>query len=406
MRTSETVSELAAFELRGAGTDAERRAARWLESQIAADGRDVRIEPFWCRPSWALAHAWHALLALSGSLAAVSWPRVGGALILLALISLLSDEVFGASLGRRLTPERASQNVVVPAPSAGAPESHVRLILTANYDAPRTGIAYRNAPRRAAARIRVITRGLTPGWQGWLAIALVWLEAAAIARVTGSKGTAIGIAQFPPTVGLLVALALLLDVASADFSPGANDNGSGVAASLALARALHAAPPRRLAVELVLTGAGAGSAIGLRRYLRARRRELTPRTSIVLGVAPCGSGGPRWWVSDGSLVPLRYFARLRELCERVARDDPGLEARPHKARGTSPAFPARLARRPAITFGCLDDRGLAPRSHQRQDTPDAVDEQALGRAVEFGLLLIDAIDAFLATDRAATPAGA
>jgi hypothetical protein len=406
MRMSETVSELAAFERRGAGTDAERRTARWLESSIAADDRDVRIEPFWCRPSWGLAHAWHALLGLAGSLAAVGSPQLGGALILVALISLLSDALVGVSLGRRLTPERASQNVVVPAAPTAAHETPVRVILTANYDAPRTGIAYSSAPRRAAARIRTITRGLTPGWQGWLAIALVWLEAAAIARLTGSTGTAIGMAQFPPTVGLLIGFALLLDVAGADFSPAANDNGSGVAVSLALARALQAAPPRRLAVELVLTGAGDGSPIGLRRYLRARRRELTARTSIVLGVAPCGSGKPRWWVSDGPLVPLRNFATLRELSERVARDDPGLEARPQKARGTSPAFPARLARLPAIAFGCLDDLGLAPGSHQRQDTPDAIDEQALDRAVEFGLLLIDAIDAFLATERAATPAGA
>jgi Peptidase family M28 len=336
----------------------------------------------------------------------VGSPPAGGALILAALISLFSDALVGVSLGRRLTPERASQNVVIPAAPAAAHEPPVRLILTANYDAPRTGIAYWNAPRRAAARIRTITRGLTPGWQGWLAIALVWLGAAVIARVTGSKGTAIGIAQFPPTVGLLIGFALLLDVASADFSAGANDNGSGVAVSLALVRALQAAPPRRLAVEVVLTGAGDTSSIGLRRYLRARRRELTPRTSIVLGLAPCGSGAPRWWVSDGSLLPLRSFATLRRLSERVARGDPGLEARPQTARGTSPAFPARLARLPTITLGCLDDRGLAPRSHQRQDTPDAIDEHALDRAVEFGLLLIDAIDAFLATERAASPAGA
>jgi hypothetical protein len=140
--------------------------------------------------------------------------------------------------------------------------------------------------------------------------------------------------------------------------------------------------------------------------LRAHRRDLTPRTSIVVGIAPSGSGEPRWWVSDGALVPLRSFATLRRLCERVARDDPGLEARAHKARGASPAFQARLARLPAITLGCLDDRGLAPRSHQRQDTSDAIDGRALDRAVEFALLLIDAIDAFLATERTATPAGA
>ncbi len=174
--------------------------------------------------------------------------------------------------------------------------------------------------------------------------------------------------------------------------------------AVALARALEAAPPQRLGIELVLAGAGDGSAIGLRRYLRARRRTVTHSNAIVLGIAACGSGQARWWVSDGPLVPLRYFVRLRELCETLAREDPGLDARPHRARGTGPALPARLARIPAITIGCLDESGLAPRSHQRQDTPGTIDQQALDRAVEFGLLLVDAIDAFLATASSARPA--
>jgi hypothetical protein len=415
MRTLETVVELVAFDRRGAGTDAERRAAKWLEGELTVnDHRDVQIEPFWCRPNWALAHAWHALLGVGGSLAAVGSPWLGVALILIALLSSLSDWLFGISLGRRLTPERASQNVVATprrgrtAAAATPPGERdpVRLIITANYDAPRTGVAYWGAPRRAAARVRTLTRGLTPGWLGWLTIALIWLEAAAILRVTGAKGTVIGAVQLPPTVGLVVGLALLFDIASADFGPGAGDNASGVAVALALARALDAAPPRRIAIELVLTGAGdgdrAGGAIGLRRYLRARRRELTPTNTIVLGVGPSGRGSPRWWSSDGSLIPLAYFRKLSELATTVASGEPSLEARSHRGRGTTPAFPARLARLPAITIGCLDDLGLAPGSHQRSDTPETVDDQALDSAVELGLLLVDAIDAFLGRSAPAT----
>jgi len=135
-------------------------------------------------------------------------------------------------------------------------------------------------------------------------------------------------------------------------------------------------------------------------------RMLTHSNAIVLGIAPCGSGAPRWWVSDGPLVPLRYFTMLRRLCERVAGGDPGLEARPQRARGTAPAFPARLARLPSIAIGCLDGVGLAARSHQRRDTPEALDDETLDRAVEFGLLLVDAIDSFLATERAVTHANA
>jgi hypothetical protein len=390
MRTSETVSGLAAFERRGAGTDAERRAATWLEGELDAGGREVTIEPFWCRPNWAFAHAWHVVLGLLGSLLAVGSPPLGGALILLSLLSVIADALVGSSLGRRLTPERASQNVIAAAPQSDR-ERRLRLVVTANYGAVRTGVAYWRPLRAAAAWFR----GLTPGWLGWLVIALVWLEAIAIARVTGSKGTAIGAAQLVPTVGLVLALALLLEIASSEFGPSAGDNASGVAVAIAVARALDAAPPRHAAVEVVLAGAGDGSGIGLRRYLRARRGAVTNSNTVVLGIAACAAGSPRWWVSDGPLLPLPYFAKLRELCATLARAEPGLGAGPHRGRGSSPAFAARLERLPAIAIGCLDEHGLAPRSHRPSDTVEAIDEPSLDRAVELGLLLVDAIDAFL-----------
>jgi hypothetical protein len=390
MPTSETVSGLSAFERRGAGTDAERRAASWLKGELDAGGREVTIEPFWCHPSWAFAHAWHVALGLVGSLLAVGSPRLGGVLILLSLLSVIADALFGASPGRRLTPERASQNVIAAAPESDT-ERRVCLVVTANYDAVRTGVAYWRPLRDAAARFR----GLTPGWLGWLVIALVWLEAVAIARVTVPKGMAIGAAQLVPTVGLVLALALLLELASSQFGPSAGDNASGVAVAIALARALDAAPPRHAAAEIVLAGAGDGSGIGLRRYLRARKGALTHGNTVVLGIAACAGGSPRWWVSDGPFLPLPYFAKLRELCAALAREEPGLGARPHRGRGSSPAFAARLARLPAITIGCLDEHQVAPRSHRPSDTVEAIDEASLDRAVELGLLLVDAIDAFV-----------
>jgi hypothetical protein len=53
--------------------------------------------------------------------------------------------------------------------------------------------------------------------------------------------------------------------------------------------------------------------------------------------------------------------------------------------------------------------GQAPRSHQPTDTPDGLDSTALNQVTNFGLILVDAIDAFLgaqaqAQDAVATPA--
>lgn len=392
MATLDTVTELASFERRGAGTDAERRAARWLAGEVGHTGREVRVETFWCRPNWALSHAWHVALALAGSLVSTSAPHVGIVMLTVSLVSVIADAVTGRSLGRRLTPERASQNVVATRPTTAA----MRLILVANYDAGRTGLIYRSFSRAAATRMQRLAGPLALGWLAWLSLAIVWLLAVAAVRAGGHDDTAVNFIQIPPSVALVLALAALLETAASPPGPAAGDNGSGTAVAVALTRALDAAPPRQLAVDLVLEGAGDGDGSGLRRYLRARRRELDRGNTVVLGIAASGAGTPRWWRSDGALIPLRYSRRMDELCAQVAAEQAHLRAASHRGRGAGAAFPGRQRRLPAMTIGCLEPTGRSPRSHQAGDQADTVDGAALDRATQFGLILVDAIDAFLA----------
>lgn len=78
----------------------------------------------------------------------------------------------------------------------------------------------------------------------------MWLSVVALLRAEGHGGTALDVIQLVPTVGLLFAFALLLELATSHFSPAAGDNGSGVAAAIALGLALDAAPPRRMSVDV------------------------------------------------------------------------------------------------------------------------------------------------------------
>jgi hypothetical protein len=190
-----TAARLTEFQHRGAGTDAERRAAQWLAGEARSARRDAVLETFWCRPNWALAYAWHTRLALVGSLILVFHAALGAGLVLVALASIVIDSATGHSIGRRLTREHASQNVVSrPRQAARDPDlgecvaltgrssppradsrdsvtvgDHpVTLIVTGNHDAGRTGLAYRDRWRATAARRRRrpgVAR-LIPGWRG------------------------------------------------------------------------------------------------------------------------------------------------------------------------------------------------------------------------------------------------
>jgi hypothetical protein len=402
MRATEIAARLEGFRGRVAGSDAERRAANWLAEGLASATREVVVEPFWCRPNWALAHGWHVALALAGSLVSVASGPVGAGLVVLALVSIFADELLGVSIGRRLTPERASQNVVALQTNPTRAES--TLLIAANYDAGHTGFVYRGGLRRATARLKAVVHGLTPGWLGWLVLAATWLLVIAVLRATGDNSHLIGAIQLLPTVVLLFAFALLIELALSEPSPAAGDNGSGVAAAVDLVRALDIAPPRHLHVEVVLGGAGDGAQLGIRKHLRARRRELKARNTVVLGMAACAEGAPRWWTSDGALLPLRFAKPLRQLAADVAADEAYLNAAPHAGRGTSPAFAARRRRLPAMTIGCLDGRDLVPRSHQVADTAARIEPAAIENAVQYALILVDAIDSFVGRQTAHVPA--
>src|SRR5262249_39109529 len=158
----------------------------------------------------------------------------------LALSYALELAGFGGIL-RRCFVRRATQLVVVEPPDDG----RIDVLVTAPTDAPREGVIFRERWRRAGARLR-------PGPLWWVVIMLVAVAVVAAVRGGGSEGQVIGAVQFIPTIVLLLAAAVGLDVAFARLSPGASDGASGVAVALALHEELTHRPPHKLSAGLVL----------------------------------------------------------------------------------------------------------------------------------------------------------
>jgi hypothetical protein len=388
---------LAAFRGRGPGSDAERRAALWLARSLQRPGRDVEVRTLWVRPQWPAALALHAALGIVGSIVTVSSPAIGAGVLAATLVSFGLDLSGRAFLLRSLLPRRATQNVLAR-PRAREKAKRVRLIVTAHYDAPRSGLAYRDGVRRAVARA---SRGHAPGPLTVVLGALALLTALAALQLGGAGGQILRALQLAATVALLLALALLVDIALSHTGPGANDNASAVGVALALTAALDRAPPPHLAVDVVLAGAGEGSALGLRAQLREWRRHLPREGAVVLDLLPCGRGRPRFWTRDGVGLPLRLHPRLVALAQAVARDEAHLEASAYRGRGSSGAYAARAAGFPALAIGCLDGDGVALGGRQHTDTVEALDPDALRAALEFCLVLVDRIDSEIASGRVA-----
>jgi Peptidase family M28 len=362
--TTDTFAEAEAlvdgFGARAPGSDAERRAARHLAGRLRALGREAELESFNAWPAWQLAYAIHAALAIVGSALSVDLPIVGAALVLAAVLLTLLDVSATLVTTRRLLGRRSSQNVI----SWGDRRAPGALVLVAHLDSGRGGLARREAWRRRLATIGP----LTPFF-GSLLLVLV----CCLVRLAGVDETWLSIVQFVPSVGLILAFPLLLDMAMSPVQQGENDNASGVALALRLA---ERADPELFGVHVLLTGSQKALAQGMRAFIRTHRDELDRERTVVLNLDEVGDGLPRYTRSEGAFPPLRCHPQLVRLASEGA-------ARPFSNRVPSDGYAARSAGIAAITISCRDEHGSASRR---------LDEDALNAAEAFCLELIGRVD--------------
>lgn len=392
----ELIKDLCAVGARGAGTDAERRAANLLVERLRAAGRRAEVEPNFVHPQWALVHAAHALLAVAGSILATLEPAAGFALVLLAAMSTYLDLDARIYLIRSLFFRRASQNVVSP---GERPEAPLRVILTAHYDAARTGFVFGSgfkAMNRLSQRGRVLLHPMrVVFWAGFMPLLPILG-----AQMAGLDGQWLQVLQLPPTLLLIVALFLLVDIALSPIVPGAYDNASGVAAVLSAAEELDGAPPENLDVWVLLPGGEECLAEGMRGFLRAHehelRRDRDRARTVVINVDSVSWGAPSYMTSEGGVVSVPLDRGLVGLCESLADADRGGEnrfgAEPMRYAQLDDALPAQLRGHPAVAILGAEDGKLAPWHHTPEDLPEKVDAEALARNTEFVVSLVRLLD--------------
>ena len=393
MNELEEIEDLVAHEGRAPGTDAERRAALHLRDRLEDIGRDADIETAIVHPRFALTHLIYAALAVAGGLVATSDDDIariaGTAAVLIAAVSAFGDLTGMFQPGRRLTGRRATQNVV-SRDDTGKPGT---LVLVAHYDAARSGAVFNDRAMRRRARIgRLIRRPIGP-FEPYFWSIMAILVICAI-RLTGVEGIGLNAVQFIPTIGLIVAVPLLADIALSPIVPGASDNASGVATVLRLAD--------RFTDDLddfdlwvLFTGAQESMQLGMAKFLKRHKDDLDRASTVFLCVDNVGHGDIRYAKREGYVFTSAYHPDLIALCDQLRDEDAEdayYNAEPIVSRTATDAYRARAKGYPAIAIGSTNELGYAPNYHQPTDTPDTVDPKALQRAYDFCSELIQLID--------------
>jgi hypothetical protein len=380
------IDALVEFDGRWPGTDAERRAAGHLVGRLRSLGREAELEPTRVRPGYPLTHIIHALLGIAGSVLSVNRPLIGLVLLLVAILSTFGDLTGSFFLLRLLTPGRASQNVVSRENGGGGKPG--LLVLTAHYDAARTGVVFgHRSLERTATLSKLVRRPLGPFVPFFWS--LVVIAVCCLLRLISIDPFPLTVVQFLATVVLIVAVPLLADIALSGIVPGANDNASGVATVMRLAERFAGGSLQHFDVMVLLPGAEEGFALGSRAWLRRHKKELDRGSTVFLNIDTVGHGTVRWQKKAGFVFPLVFHPTLAGLCDELAEEH---NARGITRRATSDAYSARSAGFPAISIGCMNAMDYVPTYHQHTDSPDHVDIDALDRAFHFCSDLIELID--------------
>jgi hypothetical protein len=357
--SKEAIDHLAAFD-RPSASEGERRAAEWIAGRLRAEGaREVRVEEerahgtYW----WPL-----GLLALGGALASLSRRRlvrlVGGAVAAAGI----ADDVSGGRLWfrRAALPHHPTWNVVA---EAGDPGADRTVVVVAHHDAANWSLLFApHIPRFFARRFPgLIERSNTtpavmfPVVGGPLLVALSGLLGSRVLRRLG------GVLAFGTA-------ATMVEIGSRSTVPGANDNLTGVATVLGLARTLAERPVEGIRVLLVSTGSEESFMEGMQAFAARHFATLPVDRTHVICVDTVGSPTLMQLEGEGMLVIRDYPADFKDLVAEVA-SEAGVELiRGIRFRNATDGLIAMKAGYPTVMLGSMNEFKAPSNYHWPTDT--------------------------------------
>jgi hypothetical protein len=358
---------------RGTATDGERTAALWVAERLEETGARVRVEEepsnggYW----WPL-----GLTAGAGFLAGVAAMRGRRALAAmagaLASAAAVDDLPPRSRRLRRLLPKRSAFNVVG---ETGPPEASITVVVVAHHDTAHSGLIFHPAiPAtldRVAPQVLESTDTSPP-----LMLPVVGAPAVvALGAVVGSyRLTRVG-------VGLCASvIAAMADIGGREAVPGANDNGTGVIALLALARALAERPTERTRVMFVSTSEEA-TCEGMHHFAGRHFPLLPPERTFFLSLDTVGSPHLCVLRGEGMLGMRDYPAQALALLDGLA-EELGIPLFPNlRLRNATDGIYPLAAGYPCASMGSCTDLKQPANYHWPTDVPENVDYGTLADAI-------------------------
>lgn len=281
-------------------------------------------------------------------------------------------------------PKRTTHNVIAEVGPADATRT---LVFLAHHDAPHAGLVFHpELPRRWARKHpKVLEYAKTTPPTMWGAF--FGPLGVALAQLFGFKKLRIFSALL--SAGYAAAMA---DIGLRRVVDGANDNLSGVAASMSLAKALAADPPQNTRVIFLFPGSEEGFQEGMRAWFLRHRHELPRESTIFVNHETVGSPHLALLEGEGMLGITDYPQDFKDFIQGVA-DDLGIFLwRELRTRNASDSLiPLRAGYKCALFVSC-DELKAPTNYHWYTDTAENVDYGTVADMARLSLELTRRLD--------------
>jgi Peptidase family M28 len=382
------LDELCSFE-RESASDGELRAAEWLADALRDQGvRDVRVEEepeangtFW----WSI-----GMLTGGAALAGLAARRGGRFARLLAAATgaaaaaLAADELPpGRRRFRRLLPKHSCHHVLG---ELGPSDAERTIVVMAHHDAAHTAFFFNPAITEAVGESApwVFEQNDTSPPLMWPVVGGPALVAAGAA--VGSRGlTSLG------TFLSAGAAAFMAHIGAGQVVPGANDNGSGCVAQLAIARALSERPPENTRI-LFLSTSEEALCEGMGLFMERHAGELPADRTFFLCLDTIGSPHLLALRGEGMLRLREYPRESLDLVDSTA-EELGIDLFPNlRLRNATDGIFPLAAGYQCVSIASCNQWKNPSNYHWRTDLPENVDYGTVADAIRLSEAVIRKLD--------------
>lgn len=296
---------------RPSASEGEREAAEWIVARFAELGAEARIEAETAHGTyWFPLGLGAALGALAGWLGLRGRRLLGTLVGAIGAAGIAADFPPGQRPLRRLLRKRTTYNVVCELGPAAAERT---IVLIAHHDAAHSGLIFHPEIPKIADRLGLLEGKDTSPML--MAPVVGGPIMAALGALLGNRRLA--------KLGLLFGLgtvAAMAETGLRDVVPGANDNGTGVVALLALAKRLVEEPTNEVRVILLSVGSEESFSEGIKAFGERHFGELPRESTFFLCLESLGSPHLLVLRGEGFLKMHEYPPRALALMDGLAEE--------------------------------------------------------------------------------------